>query len=212
MNIKIAIQNSSFLKGFSEESCEAIADIGKIRELKKKEILFLEGDSGNCFFLCLKGNIQLSKSTGEGKEIVINVIKEGVFFAEVILFENNIYPVTASAITNSTVLMLKKDDFYNLLDKKSFRNEFLKMLFKKQQYLAERIKYLTIHDVEDRLFHFFGQHYGDKTEIDIDISKKDIAAAVGTTPETLSRLFQRLTDESKLRIEGNRIFILKRNS
>lgn len=203
MEIKDLIAKSNFFKGFSEQSSELIKEIGSLKKFKKKEQLFFEGNEGYSFYLCVDGKVQLSKTTQDGKEIVIRVITSGELFGEVILFENNIYPVTATVLSNSELFVIEKSKFHGLLDQKEFRNDFIKLLIKKQRYLTERIKYLTIHDVEDRFFKFLDEHHSGEREFILELSKKDLAAAIGTTPETLSRLILRLTKENKLDISGS---------
>ncbi|MFA8341762.1 MAG: Crp/Fnr family transcriptional regulator [Rhodothermaceae bacterium] len=209
MNKIERIKESGFVTGFSEKNREKLIENGKLRETRKKEIIFLEGDRGHSFYICISGNVQLTKTSPDGKEIVIKVIKPGEIFAEVILFEKDIYPVTAIAVSNSDIFEISKPDFLSLLDEKSFREDFIRSLIRKQRYLTEQIKYLTIHDVEDRLFNFLKEQFGDETEIILSLSKKDVAAAIGTTPETLSRLILRLSKENILSWEGKKITLLK---
>ena len=83
--------------------------------------------------------------------------------------------------------------------------DFFSNLMAKMRYLAEQVQYLTSYDVETRFFRFLKERSGNEEEIRINLSKKDVAAAVGTTPETLSRLLSRLKDEKKLIWEGNKI-------
>ena len=70
---------------------------------------------------------------------------------------------------------------------------------------ADRILYLTGHDVEERFFFFLQEQFGRRQEYRIPLSKKDIAAAIGTIPETLSRLLLRLRGEKKIRWEGDNL-------
>jgi CRP-like cAMP-binding protein len=86
-----------------------------------------------------------------------------------------------------------------------FRDDFIAMLMRKQRYLAEQIKYLTIFDVQDRLLKFLNDQFAGQKEIKIRVSKKDIAAAIGTTPETLSRVLLRLKKEDQLQWNGGMI-------
>ena len=66
------------------------------------------------------------------------------------------------------------------------------MLLRKQRYLADKIQQLTSQDVEQRLRAFLLEQYGERHEIRAEINKKQLAAAIGATPETLSRLLQDL--------------------
>ncbi|MBN1893039.1 helix-turn-helix domain-containing protein, partial [bacterium] len=68
--------------------------------------------------------------------------------------------------------------------------------------LADQMQSLVSENVEMRLFRFFREQYGRKTEFKISLSKKDVAAAIGTTPETLSRLLLRLKKQGRVVWEG----------
>jgi CRP/FNR family transcriptional regulator len=81
------------------------------------------------------------------------------------------------------------------------------MLIGRQRYLAERIQELTTLDVEQRFFNFLRTQYGTKNPIYTPLSKKDIAAAIGTTPESLSRLILRLHEEKVIQWKDHEIHI-----
>lgn len=195
------ISDSSLFKGLPEAPLRDLAEVCRRTELKKKDILFSEGTRGGSVFLLAKGCIQLQKTTPDGREVVIRTIREGEVFAEVILFEQDRYPVTAVALMDSLVIAIGKEDVLSLLDRPLFRNEFIASLMRKQRYLAERVHYLTSMDVEERFLLFIRQQYGDDESIELDLSKKDIAASIGATPETFSRLIKRLSDSGDISLE-----------
>jgi CRP/FNR family transcriptional regulator len=208
MNIELLIQNTSFFKGLDDEHRRELARICSVEHVKKKEYLFHEGEKGSDMFLLIDGNIQLHKNTEDGREVVIRVIKPGDVFAEVVLFEKDRYPVSARAVTHADVLVFPKAGVHRLLAEEGFRNDFIALLMAKQRYLAERIQELTTKDIEYRFFTFLRAQYGEKELIHTPLSKKDIAAAIGTTPESLSRLIQRLTDDEVIDWQGKEIRML----
>lgn len=194
-----------FFEDLSGESRNVLAGICIPKQLKKKEILFLEGDKGFSVYILTVGIIQLYKTSPEGREIVIKVVKPGEMFAEVILFEENRYPVSAVALVRSKLLLIPKHQFTCLLENEKFRIEFIGSMMKKMRYLADQIKYLTSTDVEERLLMFLKEQFGEFDETVCQLSKKDVAAAIGTTPETLSRILLRLKKEGVLIWEGSKI-------
>jgi CRP/FNR family transcriptional regulator len=161
-------------------------------ERPKHTTLFREGEPGEAMHLLARGRVSLHKLSPDGHETVIKVIKPGEVFAEVILFEKKFYPVTAVALTDVLIFKLPRRDLLNLLRQEDFRNDFIAMLLRKQRYLADKIQQLTSQDVEQRLRAFLIEQYGDQEEIQVEINKKQLAAAIGATPETLSRLLQDL--------------------
>lgn len=199
------IRNARFFSGLSETACKRLAELSRRRTLSRRDILFMEGSEGSAVYLLTSGSIQLVKTSADGKETVIKTIKEGELFAEVILFEKSRFPVTATACTEAEVIELPRSGFLKLLNEEDFRNDFMAMLMHKQRYLAERIQQLTSMDVEARFVEFLREHYGEKEKITPDLSKKDIASAIGATPETFSRLLQKLEKRAGFSWEGKTI-------
>jgi CRP/FNR family transcriptional regulator len=201
------LSRTSLLQNVSGGSMLALADICLPKNLKKKERLFVEGDKAFFLYVLVTGSVQLFKTSPRGRDVVIKVVKPGEMFAEAILFESDRYPVSAVALKTGLAYQIPKHQFNCLLEKKDFRNDFLRGLMLKLRFLAEQIQYLTVQDVEDRLRLFIGQQFGHESRFMPGMSKKDIAAAIGVTPETVSRLFVRLGEEGKLKWAGREIVI-----
>ncbi len=192
MDILEALQNSELFGGIRPESIRELSSKGSVVNAAPGETLFLEGEAGTQFYVLLDGAIKLVKSSYDGKEVMVRLIKPGDLFAEVILFENDSYPVSAVAVEQSRVFAVRRAPFLKLLEREEFRNEFIATIMRKQRYLTQRILYLTAYDVEERFFRFLLERYGRCETYEITLSKKEIASAIGTIPETLSRLLQRL--------------------
>ncbi len=187
----------------SPENLANLAGVCIRKNLPKRNILFLEGQRGDSVFILLRGNVQLYKSDAEGREIVIKVVKPGELFAEAILFEIDRYPVSAVALSECDLLAIPRRQFLRLLEDHRFRNEFIGALMGKLRYLAEQIRYLSLHDVEERFLIFLREQFGEREEIQVGLTKKDVASAIGTTPETLSRLLLRLKEDGRLTWKGS---------
>jgi len=203
------LKESDFFSGITERSIRSLATICIPKRVNKRELIFLEGEEGNSIYILAEGGVQLYKTAADGREIVINTIRAGEIFAEVVLFEQNEYPVSAVALENSLLFRLSRQQIDCLLVVDSFRRDFIGMLMRKQRYLTDRILYLTGHDVEERFFFFLQQQFGCQREYRITLSKKDIAAAIGTIPETFSRLLLRLKEEETIRWEGDKLRLVE---
>jgi len=201
------LRGNAFFSGLKTRAREALSEICLFKELKKNEVLFYEGQKGYAFFLLVSGAIRVSRTTEAGREIAIKVLKPGEVFGEVVLFELPEYPASARALLKSAVLVIPKNHIHCLMEEPAFRRSFLGLLMNKLRYLTERIVYLTMHDVEERFFLFLKEHYGEKDEFHIDFSKKDFASAIGTNPETFSRLVAKLTADKRIRWTGKKLSI-----
>ena len=205
----VLLRNAEFFRGISPASIEALAAIALPKTLEKNELLFTEGRKGHSFFLLASGTIQLSKNSADGKEVVIKIIGPGEIFGEVILFEKEIYPANAKTLERSLVYLIPKRQISCLLEHAGFRNDFIRMLMKKQRYLTDKILTLGGYDVEERLFRFLVERHGRREEYPIALSKKEVASAIGALPETLSRVLRRLGKRKVLAWSRKRIVLEK---
>lgn len=203
------IDRSPFFSSLSASSKAQLADICFPKVLAKRQMLFAEGDQGDAMYLLAQGTVQLFRTAEDGREVVIRLMKPGELFAEVVLFERDDYPVSAVALVPSEVFLVPKRQFHCLLEQPAFRRDFIANLLAKQRYLAERVYRLAALDVEERFFAFLRDHWGEREEYVIDISKRDVAAAIDALPETLSRMLLRLKEEGTAQWRGQRLRLRK---
>jgi CRP/FNR family transcriptional regulator len=186
------LSKSLFFGGLSSEMISDIAERGRTGTFNKDEIIFFEGDKGEKFFFLIEGLVKIYKSADNDREIVLRHIRPGEMFGEVILFESESYPVSATALRDSILFSIDRRMFLELFKEDTFRNYFTGNIFRKLRYLADKVAYLNAYDVEERFFLFIEEHYGIKSEIVIDLTKAEVADGIGTIPETMSRLIARL--------------------
>jgi CRP-like cAMP-binding protein len=209
MDIRALLDRSEFFRAASPASKKAIVSICVPRVLARRETLFMEGDTGHSMFLLAQGRIQVFKTSPDGKEVVIKILGPAEIFGETVLFERDTFPASARALTPVQVYMLPKKQFHCLLVEEGFRNDFIAMLLAKQRYLAEQIFRLSALDVEQRFFHFLRDSFGEQEEYRIDITKRDVAAAIDALPETLSRMLLKLRDEGVAQWDGETLVLKK---
>ncbi len=207
---KETIQNSLFFGGMSDDLATRMEKSAKPEFFSRDEMIFFEGDRGEKFFFVAEGLVKIYKSTESAREVVLRHIRQGEMFGEVILFESEFYPVNAVAMRDTGLYSIRRDLFLGMLDDKEFVRFFTGNLFRKMRYLADRVSYLNAYDVEERFFLFVDEHFGLRPGIKTDLTKAEVADAIGTIPETMSRLLARLKmndlviwgrDEMKLNVE-----------
>jgi CRP/FNR family transcriptional regulator len=197
----------SFLSALPEKFQNEVLQLGTESLFKKGEIIFSEGVEGTYFCVLISGTVRIYKTAPDGKEVNMRLIHDGEMFGEVILFEDELFPVSSVALKHSKICIIPRNSFLNLLKGEEFRNDFITVIMRKQRYLAERILHLTAYDVEYRFFNFLEENYGRTSSYIIDLNKQDIASAIGTIPETLSRLLSRLKKRGIISWDENRLII-----
>jgi CRP-like cAMP-binding protein len=193
MDVIAAVRKSSLFRFMNEKNLTNIIEMsGSIAKFKSGKQLFFEGDKAKCFYIFLEGKIRISKTWKDGKKTVLTNILPGNSFAEIILFEKDNYPATALAIEDSVVFKVDKKSFKRLLLDNKIAEEFIINLVKKIRYLARKVELFNNAEIPERFYHFVETHYGKNEVIEFNEPKKEIAEAIGTIPETFSRMISKL--------------------
>jgi CRP-like cAMP-binding protein len=205
MDATAILLKTALFKDLSGESLRRLSEGSRRLEVARGEHLFLEGDEGRDIFVLAEGGVRLYKLAEDGQETTVKLVEPFETFAEIAFFDNGRYPVSAIATKYSAVQAISGPAFQALLGDRVFRGEFISTLIGRIRYLTQRIHYLTAYDVEQRFFRFLYEQCGTEGTCTIEIPKKEIAAAIGTVPETLSRLILRLRDRGDIEWKGSNI-------
>jgi len=184
------LERSEFFRGISPRSLRSLAAACIPKRASRRAVLFREEQEGDSLYILAEGTVQLYKTAADGREV-------GEIFGEGVRFESRSFPVSAVTLEDCLLLRLTRLQADCLLAGEGFRRDFVAMLMRKQRLLTERILYLSTRDVEERFFDFLAERWGRREIYEIPLSKKDVAAAIGTIPETFSRLLLRLRQEGR---------------
>ncbi|HBX42482.1 MAG TPA: Crp/Fnr family transcriptional regulator [Deltaproteobacteria bacterium] len=202
------------------EDLSRIRGISVLRRCARRETLFREGDRADGFFVVASGRVKVFKLSADGKEQVLHILEPGDSFAEATIFEEGRFPANAEALGDSDLLFLPKRPFIELLEKNpKMALRMLGSLSKWLKRMTDLVENLALRDVEARLVFFVSEEMKgrgvplrDGAEYEIPVGKNVLASRLGTAPETFSRTLKKLQEEGKIRVQGNRIRILKADS
>ena len=207
MNFDAIVARTDLLGGLSPRSLGKITETQRIRSLPKGGMLFLEGDEGQAIYVLATGSIRLFRSDEDGREAIVHLVRPGEVFAEAVLFDTGRYPVSAQAREDSQVVEIATARVHRLLEDPAFRSDFFSTIMRKLRFLAQQVYVLSSCDVRERLLRFLVGRFGRKNRYRVDLSKKDVAEAIATTPETLSRVLARMEENGELRWERTEITV-----
>jgi len=183
--------------------------------LAKGDWLFRQGEPSEGFYLVHHGAVNVHRVNAAGKEQVIHVFRAGESFAEAVLAGDTPYPADARAVEPTTVLLIPRTAFLELLRK---RPELaLRMLGSMSRHLHALVALLDdlrLKDVQTRLTGWLLKRcpkpLGDEAAVvELDRTKGVLAAELGTTSETLSRTLAELRTRNLIAVRGRTILIPK---
>ncbi len=189
-----------------------LKSIGKVLKYNKNEIIFNEGEKAKGFYIVKSGKVKIYKISFEGKEYILHIFGKNEPFGEVPAFVGGKFPANAEALEDTEVIYFDKELFFDLL--KRFPEISLKIigLLSKRLYVFTKIiESLSLKEVPSRLSEYLLyllKKNNEQNEFELEIPKKMLANVLGTTPETLSRIFLKFKNENIIEMNGSLIKIL----
>lgn len=209
-----AIARIPAFNGLSEGELAALRQIAVRRNIARGETVFSEGDPGNGFYLVVEGQIKVYKLSSEGKEQILHIIRPGEPFGEVAVFAGRSFPANAEAIAASRLLFLPREAFVELIRQNpSLAMNMLAVLSRRLRQFTVQVENLSLKEVPGRLASYLLVLSAEQEEIEavvLPISKGQLASLLGTIPETLSRIFARMSDQGLIEVHGRTIALLDR--
>ncbi len=206
--------------GLNDENLKRIRAIALLRQVKKREILFSDGEETKGFYAILSGKVKLYKVSPEGKEQILHVVSAPDAFAEAALFLEGTYPAFAEALSDSQLLFFPKRDFIQLIERNPQLS--INMIVTLSHYLkrfALLIEELSLKEVSSRIAKYLMdlslklmKEGKNPKEVELDLSKTQLALRLGTISETLSRTLAKMKVKGMIDVKGNKVLILNREA
>ncbi len=212
------LRKSPLFAGLKDEDLRRIRSIAIPKKLVKKEVLFADGEEARGFYVILSGKVKLYKISSEGKEQILHIVAAPDAFAEAALFLGGTYPAFAEALTDTQLLFFPKRDFVQLIERNPQLS--INMIVTLSQYLKRftlLIEELSLKEVSSRMAKYLidlslkaAKEGKSSNDVELDLSKTQLASKLGTISDTLSRTLAKMKAKRIIDVKRNRILILDR--
>jgi CRP-like cAMP-binding protein len=158
--------------------------------------------------------VKVFRTNTLGKDLITEVYKEGDFFGYLPLLRDEKYTGSATALEDSEIYMLPKDDFFTLMFKhKEVSRKFIEILSDNLHNNETQLLKLAYDSVRKRVATALVKLYDTYTnepgkELSMNIAREDLANIVGTATETVIRTLGDFKDDKYISILGSNITIL----
>jgi CRP/FNR family transcriptional regulator len=211
-NIDELLATSFLFSGLPAEQLREIAAIAVTRKHGKGVSIFFEGDPGIGFYMVATGRVKIFKMSLDGKEQILHILGPGEPFGEVPVFHGNPFPANAETLTEAELIFFPRLEFVRLVSANpSLALNMLAVLALRLRRFATQIENLSLKEVPGRLASYLlylVEEQQCQDRVVLDVPKGQLASLLGTSSETLSRIFAKMTEEGLIRVEGKTISIL----
>jgi CRP-like cAMP-binding protein len=185
-----------------------------VRSFKKKDLVFMEGQTPNDLYLLESGQIKTYKINYDGKELITGIHYAGDFFGFVPLLEDKPYNENAEVIEDARVSIIPKSDFLTLLySSKDIARKFIKILSNDLDDMENRLLDIAYQSVRQRVANALIKMTSKLNENSngfITIARRDISNIVGTATESLNRTLADFRDEGLIEISGEGLKVINK--
>ena len=207
------LRSCQLFVGLPAADIAAVASFALTKHLAKGDYLFREGDPAQGFYIVQRGAINVHRVSAAGKEQVIHIFRPIESFAEAALASAGGYPADARATEASAVVLVPKRDFIALLrSRPELAPRMLGSMSQHLRVLVGLLDDLALKDTETRVANWLLKRCpqplrAGEIVIELDRTKRVLAAELGATSETLSRTLAKFRDQKLLRVAGRTITI-----
>ncbi|MBF0537011.1 MAG: Crp/Fnr family transcriptional regulator [Nitrospirae bacterium] len=193
------------LSAFSVDELSVIEGKSIRKKCCRNDYVFWEGDETRFVFVVESGSIKLFKTSEEGREIVIRIMKEGDYFCCVPLHADRKNMVSAVAIEDTSLIVIPAESFHEAVyaGLTPMGIKMLSTLCNRVKHLSSIIENLTFKDVVKRVLIILLDEANAKDPnnniVTLSLTHQEMASMIGTVREVVSRTM------SKLR-KGNIVF------
>ncbi len=190
-----ALSEAPLLSELSSADAEAFRPHARVLLLGRGERLYQQGETGDCLYVVIAGKLKLTRSSTDGREVLVRVIGPGEMFGELAMFDPTYRTATATALTDSRLAMIAHDDLAAILaDRPSVAMLLLRALAHRLSEVTDAATSLVFTDVPGRvaralleLADKFGEPQEDAILVAHDLTQEELAQLVGASRETVNK-------------------------
>lgn len=210
------LRQAPLFSALDDEAIESLVSSLAETRLRRGEVLFHEGDSGDKLYVVLEGKVKLGRTSADGRENLLAILGPGQMFGELSLFDPGPRSATVTAVTESAFASLSHEDLQLWLEGRPVvARGLLSQLAARLRKANDVVADLVFSDVPGRvakalidLADRFGRTADDGVHVHHDLTQEELAQLVGASRETVNKALADFTSRGWLRLEPRSVVIM----
>lgn len=210
------LRNIPTFRELDEQEFEKLATITIKHSFQRKANVFMQGEPRHAVFFACKGIIKIYKIDMNGNEQIVSFQKKGDMFPHTGFFDQTPYPATAEVVEPTELIVIPLKQFEQLMmETPTIAVKVMRVMGEKIRELQSKLQEFVAHDVNHRVVSFLlrlakehGTSEKGHIQIDLPLTHQEFANMVGTTRETVNRVFNQLKKDEIIAMNRKKIMIL----
>lgn len=214
MTVEIAFLKSiPYFSGLSPGELDSIQKLIFEKTAQRGDIIVFEGEPAEALYFVGSGAVKMFKTSVDGKEQILNIVRPGESFNDVSIFDGGQNPASAGAMGPVILYGIEKTDVDAVLRKNpQVALNVIAVLVSQVRRLVSLVEDLSFRHVVGRVANILIKYGGDGTGSSQRLTQQDMAAMAGTAREVVGRSLKALEAEGMIRMDRHRIVVTNREA
>jgi len=197
-----------YFSGLRPDELESIRKLVFEQTVDRAETVVFEGDPAANLYFVASGAVKVFKTSAEGKEQILSIIRSGESFNDVPVFDGGPNPVSARTMGSVLLYGIRRNDMGSILrNHPQIASNVIKVLAKRVRDLVSLVEDLSFRHVISRVAKILYEHIGGGADPGPRLTQQEMAAMAGTAREVVGRSLRALEDEGAIKLDRHRIII-----
>jgi len=188
------LKNINLFHGMSEEQMRMVEQRTVMREVRRREVLYLPGDAGDRIYLLKRGVVKISALQEDGREVLLALLRKGEVFGEEAVLDDSPRDHVAEAYEDALVCIITRQDFMDMLrSHPELAFKVTKLIGLRLKTFRTRVEHLLFKGASQRLAstllelaHEHGISDAQGVLVPLRLNQQDLANLIGVTRESVN--------------------------
>lgn len=202
------LRSSPYFSGLSFAELEEINRFVFEKRYDREKIIIAEEEKAEALYFVASGVVKVFKTSVDGKEQILAIIRPEETFNEVPVFNGGLNPASAQAMVPVVVYGIKRGDIETILRTKAqVALNIIRVMAKRLRNLVSLVEELSFKRVISRVAGILLDYVGDSIDSRTRLTQRDMAAMAGTAREVVGRSLKALAEDGIIRVDRHRIIV-----
>lgn len=208
------IHSTQILGALSKDNMNILLRNGQKKHYPRNVLIINEGEISPYAYVINSGRVEILLCDEQGREIVLSILKQGEYFGEMALIDNDVRSAAVRAMEDTELTIISKGNFRECLRTyPEIAEQIMLGLVARLREANKKISSLALMDVHARvasMLNDFAKEKDGQLVIEEKLTHQHIANIVGASREMISRILREMVAAGQIKVDKKRIIILKK--
>ena len=213
------IEAGAWFSKLSQPLRQAILSRATVRRLGDGAVMAARGTAAEYWCGVARGAVRVSTVSLSGKQVTLTYAEPGTWFGDISLFDGLPRTHDAHAHGETTLLIVRKADFKELLALHvELYDALLRLNCRRLRLMFDQFEDLNTRPLQARLAkqllllaRSYGVEQGEEVRIGLQLAQEDLAQLLGASRQRVNQELKGFEREGVLRVEPTRLVLLSRD-